>query len=128
MPFPNPKKGIGFRHAFAGLYYIFSTQRNIRIHALATVLAVIVALWLKISTIEWAILVLTISSVWLSECLNTAIEAVVDLASPEFHELAKVGKDASAAAVLVSAFASILIGIILFAPKIIAILGLTAHE
>ena len=128
MPFPNPKKGIGFRHAFAGLYYIFSTQRNIRIHALATALAVIVAFWLKISTIDWAVLVLTISAVWLSECLNTAIEAVFDLASPDFHELARVGKDASAAAVLVSAFASILIGIIIFGPKIITLLGLNNND
>ena len=125
MPYPNPKKGIGFRHAFAGLVYICRTQRNIKIHTVATIMAVALAFWLKITLIEWMILALTISAVWITECVNTAVEAAFDLSSPEYHALAKVGKDSAAAAVLISAAVSVIIGLILFAARLLdAVRGL----
>ena len=76
----------------------------------------LVALWLRLPLRDWAVLFLTIALVWTAEFINTALEAVVDLASPEQHPLAKVGKDVGAAAVLLAALASILVGLLILGP------------
>lgn len=107
-----------FSHAFSGLAYVFRTQKNTWIHALATVLATAAGFWLQISRTEWAVLAMTIAAVWTAECFNTAIEAVVDLASPQLHPLAKIAKDSAAAGVLVTAFGSVMVGILLFGPPL----------
>jgi len=107
-----------FSHAFSGLAYVFRTQKNAWIHALATVLATAAGFWLQISRAEWAVLALTITAVWTAECFNTAIEAVVDLASPQLHPLAKIAKDSAAASVLVTAIGSVMVGILLFGPPL----------
>jgi diacylglycerol kinase (ATP) len=111
-------RGRSFRHAFHGLGYVVRTQRNAWIHALASILVLGVALWLKLSFRDWAVLFLTIAMVWTAEFINTALEAVVDLASPEQHPLAKVGKDVGAAAVLIAAVASVLIGLLILGPPL----------
>lgn len=108
-----------FRHAFRGLFYVMKTQRNAWIHTGVTTAVFIVGIWLKISLIEWAILVLTIAMVFMAEFVNTAIEAVVDLASPNKHPLAKIGKDVGAAAVLVAAFAAVLVGLLILGPPLL---------
>jgi diacylglycerol kinase len=100
-----------FKHAFSGLWYVIKTQRNAWLHAVATSVVILFAIWLNLSALEWAILFLTIGSVWTAEFINTALEAIVDLASPEIHPLARVGKDVGAAAVLISSFFAALIGI-----------------
>lgn len=107
-----------FGHAFRGWWHVLKTQHNAWIHAVAAVLVFILALWLKLSPQDWAILILTITMVFMAEFLNTAIEAVVDLASPAHHPLAKVGKDVGAAAVLISALAAILIGLLILGPPL----------
>jgi diacylglycerol kinase (ATP) len=107
-----------FRHAFRGLFYVMKTQRNAWIHTFVTVAVFVLGVWLKISLTEWAILILTIALVFMAEFINTAIEAVVDLASPNKHPLAKIGKDVGAAAVLVSAIASILVGLLILGPPL----------
>ncbi len=107
-----------FRHAFAGWYYVLQTQENAWLHALATVIVIALALWLRLPTRDWAVLMLAISLVWTAEFLNTALEAVVDLASPMKHPLAKVGKDVGAAAVLIAALASMVIGFIILGPPL----------
>jgi len=107
-----------FRYAFSGLWYMLRTQRNAWIHATATVCVVALGLWLSLSRIEWAILALTIGLVWMAEFINTALEAVVDLASPDIHPLAKVGKDVGAAAVLVAAFTSVVVGSLILGPTL----------
>jgi diacylglycerol kinase (ATP) len=107
-----------FRHAFVGLFYVIRTQKNAWIHTLATFFTILLALWLQLSNQDWAILILTISTVWTAEFINTALEAVVDLASPQKHPLAKVGKDVGAAAVLISAFASLVIGLLILGPPL----------
>ncbi len=107
-----------FGHAFRGLGYAIRNEKNAWIHATATILAIIFAFWLEISLTKWAVLVLTIAMVWSAEMINTSIEAVVDLASPDHHPLAKVGKDVGAAAVLIAAFAALIIGMIIFAPPL----------
>lgn len=109
-----------FRCAFSGLGYVLRTQKNAWIHIIATILVFILAFWLKLQTHDWAILLLTIGTVWTAEFINTALEAVVDLASPQKHPLAKVGKDVGAAAVLISASSSVLIGLLILGPPLLA--------
>lgn len=104
------------KHALGGWWYVIRTQQNAWIHALATVLTIIVAIWLEVPTREWALLVLAIAMVWTAEFLNTALEVVVDLASPDLHPLAKVGKDVGAASVLIAALSSAIIGILVMGP------------
>ena len=78
----------------------------------------LVASWLHLPIRDWAILLLTIALVWTAEFINTALEAVVDLASPQHHPLAKVGKDVGAAAVLIAAMTSILVGLLILGPPL----------
>jgi diacylglycerol kinase len=103
-----------FEHAFNGWWYVLRTQRNAWIHAAISLAVLVVALWLHLPLRDWAVLFLTIALVWTVEFINTAMEAVVDLASPQQHPLAKVGKDVGAAAVLLAALASILVGLLLW--------------
>ena len=105
-----------FRYAFAGWWYVLRTQKNAWIHALISIAVMLLALWLQLPARDWAVLILTIAMVWTAEFINTALEAVVDLASPNLHPLAKVGKDVGAAAVLIAALASILVGLLLMGP------------
>lgn len=108
-----------FCYAFSGWWYVIHTQKNTWIHSLATILVVLLSFWLQISTNQWAIIILAIALVWMAEFINTALEAVVDLASPEKHPLAKVGKDVGAAAVLIGALSSILIGLFVLGPALV---------
>ncbi len=107
-----------FEHAFHGWWYVLRTQRNAWIHAVISTAVVLVALWLRLPLRDWAVLFLTIALVWMAEFINTALEAVVDLASPDLHPLARVGKDVAAAAVLLAALASILVGLLLLGPPL----------
>jgi diacylglycerol kinase (ATP) len=107
-----------FGHAFRGWIYVLQTQHNARIHAVAATCVFILSAWLKLPARDWAVLILTIATVFAAEFVNTAIEAVVDLASPIHHPLAKVGKDVGAAAVLIAAFAAILIGLLILGPPL----------
>jgi len=108
-----------FGHAFAGWGYVLRTQRNAWIHAIISIAVMGVGAWLRLSPFEWAVIVLTMALVWSSEILNTALEAVVDLASPPHHPLAKVGKDVGAAAVLIAAGASVLVGLLVLGPPLL---------
>jgi diacylglycerol kinase (ATP) len=108
-----------FHNAFSGLRYVLKTQRNAWIHTVATLLVFASAFWLEIKIQEWTILILTIGTVWTAEFINTSLEAVVDLASPAKHPLAKLGKDVGAAAVLIAAISSIAIGILILGPPLL---------
>ncbi|HXF70171.1 MAG TPA: diacylglycerol kinase family protein [Thermoflexus sp.] len=107
-----------FGFAFAGLCYAWRTQRNLRIHVAIAATVAALAMLLRFDALRWAILILTIAMVWAAELLNTALEAIVDLASPSPHPLARIAKDVSAGMVLVCAMASILIGLALFGPPL----------
>jgi len=107
-----------FQNAFSGWWFVVRTQRNAWIHAVFSVITLAVCFWLRLSTIEWALIIIAIALVWTAEFLNTALEAVVDLASPEQHRLAKVGKDVGAAAVLIAAFCAFLIGLLIIGPPL----------
>ncbi len=112
-----------FGHAFSGMGYVLKTQKNAYIHTIATISVILIAIWLQISSIPFAILILTIGTVWMAEFINTSLEAVVDLASPEKHPLAKVGKDVGAAAVLIAALSSVIIGVIILGPALLEKIG-----
>lgn len=92
------------------------SQHNARIHALATIVVVAVGALLRISFAEWALIALAILCVWVTEALNTAIEFVVDLVSPELHATAAKAKDVAAAAVLVAAIGAFIVGCLVFGP------------
>ncbi len=111
---------VVFKHAFSGLGYVMRSQQNARIHALATILVIAAGLWLRIERWEWVVLLLTVAMVWLAECFNTALEQVVDLASPDLHPIARRAKDAAAAAVLIAAIISLIIGLLIFIPPLAA--------
>ena len=107
-----------FRNAFTGWWFVIRTQRNAWIHTVASILVTIIAFWLHIPLSDWALVILAIAMVWTAEFLNTALEAVVDLASPEHHDLARIGKDVGAAAVLIAAASSALVGLIVLGPPL----------
>jgi len=108
-----------FGHALRGLKLLLQTQHNARIHAAATVLVVAAGALLGISTAEWALIALAAAGVWATEALNTAVEFLVDLASPELHPLAAKAKDVAAGAVLVAAIGSLIVGVLVFGPHIL---------
>ncbi len=107
-----------FGYAFRGFWYVLRTQRNAWIHAVIATIVFLLSLWLRLDAREWSIIVLTTAMVFTAEFLNTAIEAVVDLASPQKHPLAKVGKDVGAAAVLIAALAAVLVGLLILGPPL----------
>lgn len=107
-----------FGYAISGWAYVIRSQRNAWIHAVFSAAALLVSFWLELPLEKIALIVLTITMVWTAEFLNTALEAVVDLASPQNHPLAKVGKDVGAAAVLIAALASIMIGLLVLGPPL----------
>lgn len=107
-----------FGHAFHGWWHVLKTQHNAWIHLVFASIVVMMGLWLGLKPLDWAVIVLTIAMVFTAEFINTAIEAVVDLASPVHHPLAKVGKDVGAGAVLVSALAGIVIGLLILGPPL----------
>lgn len=111
-------RSLSFRYAFAGWWFVIRTQRNAWIHTIVSISVVFLCIWLRLPPRDWAVIIVAIAMVWTAEFLNTALEAVVDLASPQQHELARVGKDVGAAAVLISAGSSVLIGFLILGPPL----------
>ncbi|MDX1913519.1 MAG: diacylglycerol kinase family protein [Saprospiraceae bacterium] len=112
------KRLASFRYAFKGLYDLFRTQPNARIHLLAAAVAIIAASYFRISTLEWVALLLCIGAVISLEAVNTALEYLTDLVSPGRHPLAGKAKDVAAAAVLVAAMTSVVVALLIFFPRI----------
>lgn len=108
----------GFGYAFSGLWYVLRTQRNARVHLGIATLVIIVGIALRISALEFAMLFITISSVFTAEMFNTVFELCIDLASPHYHPLAKIAKDVAAGAVLMSAILAVVIGMCIFVPHL----------
>lgn len=107
-----------FRYAFQGIATLFRTQPNAKIHLIATLLVIGMGFLLEVSLAEWGFLAIAVTGVWVTEAVNTAIEFVVDLASPEYHDLAGKAKDVAAAAVLIAAIGAVVIAVIVFGPKV----------
>jgi diacylglycerol kinase len=108
----------GFGFAFKGIGHAAKTQLNFRVHLVCAAIAVLLGFVLRISAAEWLWIALCIGMVLLTELLNTAIELLVDLVSPGYHEKAGRVKDMCAAAVLVTAITALAIGLVIFIPKI----------
>lgn len=107
-----------FGHAFSGMWQAWRHERNLRIHVVVALAVCGLAGWLRIPPRDGAILVLTIALVISAELFNTSLEAIVDLVSPERHELAKTAKDVAAAAVLVLAIAAVIVGLLILGPPL----------
>jgi diacylglycerol kinase len=107
-----------FGHALRGVAEAVQGERHMRFHLVAAIVVVVTACWLQVETQEWLWLIAAIGSVWVAELFNTAIERVVDLASPDLHPLAKAAKDMASGAVLVAAVFAAVIGVIIFGPTL----------
>jgi diacylglycerol kinase len=110
-------KSFGF--ALNGILYAFKSQANFKIHCVLIVMVSFAGWYFELKGAEWLWLLAAIALVLISELFNTAIEVLVDLVSPAYHEKAGIVKDTAAAAVLVAALIAIAIGLIIFLPKIV---------
>ncbi len=108
-----------FRYASFGIAEAYKGEQNLKIHTVIAVIVVICGFLFKISYLEWLVCLILIGLVLMAEFFNTAIEYVVDLASPDIHPLAKLAKDTASAGVLMMAIISAIIGLIIFVPEII---------
>lgn len=107
-----------FGYAFAGLRHAVRTQRNLRIHLVIALFVFFLGLFLPLEFRDWAILTITIGAVITGELINTVVETVVDLASPEYHDLAKIAKDVAAGTVLVMAVTAVAVGLLILGPPL----------
>ncbi len=114
--FSLTRRAQSFQHAGRGLFRMLRSQHNAWIHAVATVAVVVLGIAMNVSWADWRWLVLCIFWVWTAEAVNTAIEYLADVASPEYHPLVRDAKDIGAGAVLISAMGAAIIGAIVFWP------------
>jgi diacylglycerol kinase (ATP) len=121
-PFSWAARARSFGHAFRGVVTLLASQHNAWIHAAATIAVVWLGLALGVGRLEWALLIFAIALVWTAEGLNTALEWLCDAAAPEYHPLVKKAKDVAAAAVLLAAIGSALIGLLVLGPHLLALL------
>lgn len=113
-----------FGYAFSGIIAFLKSEPNGRVHAVVTPLVIAAGLYVRLSLVEWCVLVLVIGLVWITEMLNTAVEKTMDHLSPERHESVKFVKDVAAGAVLISAVVAVAAGLIIFVPKVLVICGI----
>ena len=119
----NPKQECkklinSFKYAIEGFISSFKTERNMKIHTIATILVIALGIYLKLTVMEWCIITVAISLVIGAELFNTALETIVDMVSPEKNPKAKLAKDISAAAVLALSIGAAIVGGLIFIPKI----------
>ncbi|RZK51171.1 MAG: diacylglycerol kinase family protein [Pedobacter sp.] len=107
-----------FGFAFKGLAYAFKTQLNFRVHCIALILVVVLGLFFKLDRSEWLWIVIAVVMVFSAELINTALEVLVDLVSPQQHPKAGAIKDLAAGAVLITAVGALIIGLFIFVPKL----------
>ncbi|WP_240510198.1 diacylglycerol kinase family protein [Virgibacillus profundi] len=112
------KRSIGFSFAWNGIKTAVKTERNFKSHILAAIFVCISGLFFQLSKIEWVVILLVIGLVLVTELINTAIEKMIDYLKPDIHPSAKAIKDIAAGAVLIAAITAVLIGLIIFIPKI----------
>jgi diacylglycerol kinase len=122
-PITSTSRLKSLRYALAGWLYMLKYGKNTRIQALFSVIVFAVGLWLGLAPMAWAILLLTITINWIAEFINGAVEAAINLASPEIHPMARVGKDVAAAASLLAACASVVIGALVMLPPLLERVG-----
>jgi diacylglycerol kinase len=121
IPRSNFWRSFGF--AGQGVWHAVRHQRNMRVHLVAAVAAVVAGLVLRISAVDWACVLTAIGLVLTAEMLNTVVETLVDLATDEYHPLAKIAKDTAAGAVLIASVAALGVGIAVFLPRLLTPAG-----
>lgn len=119
-PVTSTSRSASLSYALAGWLYMLRRQKNTRIQAVASIAVLAVALWLQVDFRDLALLILTITIVWMAEFVNAAVEAAINIAAPDLHPMAKVGKDVASAAVLLGVVASVLVGVLILGPPLVA--------
>ena len=122
-PFSLSARVESFRFALRGITQMLLSQHNAWIHALATIAVITLGFWLEVTRGDWLALILASAVVWTAEGLNTAFEALCDVASPEFHPQVERAKDVAAGAVLIAAVASAVVGLLVFGPRLARMIG-----
>ena len=110
---------LSFKYAFNGVAYLFASQPHARFHALAVLVVALLGFWLRVDRTEWCLLTLCIGGVLMAEAFNTALEELTNLVSPEYHLLAGRTKDVAAGAVLLFSLAALIVGGLIFLPKLL---------
>jgi len=108
-----------FRFALNGLKSLLKYEHNSRIHSIAAIAVIILGLLMKINLTEWSLLIIVIGMVFITELLNSSLESFADSMKPEWNDMIGKAKDYSAAAVLIAAFISLVVGVIIFVPKLL---------
>ena len=111
-----------FGYAIKGILTVYKTEQNILIHTCAAILVIGLGIYLKVSSLEWCLLIIVIGLVIAFEIINTAIEYTIDMTMPNIHPMAKMAKDAASGAVFVMSITSIIVGIIIFLPRILSLI------
>lgn len=122
MNMPGDRKNPlwrSFGYAFSGIWTGIRKERNMKVHCMALVLVLIAGIVAKLNVVEWCICMIMCALVLSLELVNTAVEAVVDLATEEKKPLAKIAKDTAAGAVLIAAIASVIVGLLIFVPHVV---------
>lgn len=114
----HKKHGIGIKYALNGLKEAFNRELNFRIHLIIALLVIIFSFMMKLTIFEWLFIILAIQMVLLAELINTIAERIIDYIKPDIHPKAKIIKDISAAVVLIAAIFSVIIGMLIFIPKL----------
>jgi diacylglycerol kinase (ATP) len=112
------RRAASFGHAFRGVAVALRSELHLQFHAVATVLVLGLGYYFRLSTTEWALVALSVASVWAAELFNTAIETLTNLVSPGYHPLAGKAKDVAAGAVLLAALGAVVVGGLVFVPKV----------
>ena len=123
-PITSTSRTASLGYALAGWLYMLRRQKNTRIQAVASIAVMALAVWLQISFAELSIIIIAITMVWMAEFVNAAVEAAINIAAPDIHPMAKVGKDVASAAVLLGVVASIVVGLLIMGPPLLARLGI----
>jgi len=123
IPFGFAGRFGSFKHAVDGIFTMMKSEHNARVHGLATVAVCMAGIYWRIGRNEWCWVAAAIVAVWVAEALNTAFEFLADATSPDFHPLVGKAKDVAAGAVLITALGSVLIGLLVFGPYAVKMLG-----
>ena len=113
------RRVASFGHAGRGVWSALRSEVHLRLHAVATVVVIGLGFYSGLARLEWALVALAVTGVWAAELMNTAIEALTDLASPAYHPLAGKAKDVAAGAVLLAALGALVVGALVFVPHFI---------
>jgi diacylglycerol kinase len=115
----NANRLASLKYGVAGLLYLLKREQSIQLAMVVTLITVVIGLWLQISSFYWALVALALGAVWITEALNTAIEASIDLGTDEIHPMAKIGKDVASTASLIAVIVFLTVVFFTLVPRIV---------